>query len=110
LETFPRFVDLVLAGDRAACESIPGILTLRNVSGARRRPSSGAERDIDEFVMPDYSDFVSAFDRSQAAGRVKPMLFFETSRGCWWGERAHCTFCGLNGLTMRYRTMSPRLA
>jgi magnesium-protoporphyrin IX monomethyl ester (oxidative) cyclase len=35
---------------------------------------------------------------------------FETSRGCWWGERAHCTFCGLNGQTMAYRAMSPDLA
>jgi ribosomal peptide maturation radical SAM protein 1 len=32
-------------------------------------------------------------------------LFFETSRGCWWGERAHCKFCGLNGATMSFREM-----
>jgi magnesium-protoporphyrin IX monomethyl ester (oxidative) cyclase len=32
---------------------------------------------------------------------------FETSRGCWWGERAHCTFCGLNGGAMSYRAMKP---
>ena len=36
--------------------------------------------------------------------------FFETSRGCWWGERMHCTFCGLNGATMSYRSKSPRRA
>src|SRR2546427_13090875 len=44
------------------------------------------------------------------AGKVEPMLFFETSRGCWWGERAHCTFCGLNGQTMAYRAMKPENA
>lgn len=38
------------------------------------------------------------------------MLFFETSRGCWWGQRSHCTFCGLNGQSMDFRAMAPDLA
>jgi len=38
------------------------------------------------------------------------VLLFGTSRGCWWGERSHCTFCGLNGATMKYRSMSPEKA
>ena len=33
-------------------------------------------------------------------------MFVETSRGCWWGERMHCTFCGLNGATMAFRSKS----
>ena len=23
-------------------------------------------------------------------------LLYETARGCWWGAKSHCTFCGLN--------------
>jgi len=34
-------------------------------------------------------------------------LPFETSRGCWWGAKHHCTFCGLNRETMRFRSKSP---
>jgi radical SAM superfamily enzyme YgiQ (UPF0313 family) len=34
---------------------------------------------------------------------VEPRLLIETSRGCWWGELHHCTFCGLNGSLMKYR-------
>jgi ribosomal peptide maturation radical SAM protein 1 len=30
----------------------------------------------------------------------------ETSRGCWWGQKHHCTFCGLNGMGMAYRSKS----
>ncbi|CUX65218.1 MULTISPECIES: RiPP maturation radical SAM C-methyltransferase [Agrobacterium] len=30
-------------------------------------------------------------------------LPLETSRGCWFGEKSHCTFCGLNGSGMKYR-------
>jgi ribosomal peptide maturation radical SAM protein 1 len=37
-------------------------------------------------------------------------ILFETSRGCWWGEKAHCTFCGLNGSSMAYRSKSPARA
>src|SRR5262249_36631233 len=44
---------------------------------------------------------------SQAAGAVSPTLLVETARGCWWGERSHCTFCGLNGATMTFRSKTP---
>ena len=37
-------------------------------------------------------------------------MAFETSRGCWWGEKHHCTFCGLNGGGMQYRSKSPQRA
>jgi ribosomal peptide maturation radical SAM protein 1 len=37
-------------------------------------------------------------------------LSFETSRGCWWGEVSHCTFCGLNGSNMAFRSKSPARA
>src|SRR5690606_24641953 len=55
---------------------------------------------------PEYGDY---FDElAQAAPRLDdlrvPHLPFETSRGCWWGEVSHCTFCGLNGETMRFRS------
>ena len=30
-----------------------------------------------------------------------------SARGCWWGEKHHCTFCGLNALGMSYRSKSP---
>jgi ribosomal peptide maturation radical SAM protein 1 len=32
---------------------------------------------------------------------------YEASRGCWWGEKSHCTFCGLNGQGMASRQKSP---
>ena len=42
--------------------------------------------------------------------RERTTIQFETSRGCWWGERHHCTFCGLNGATMTYRSKSSQRA
>lgn len=33
---------------------------------------------------------------------------YESSRGCWWGQKHHCTFCGLNGDGMTYRQKTAR--
>src|SRR5262249_42034030 len=41
---------------------------------------------------------------------LQPSIMVETSRGCWWGEHSHCTFCGLNGLGMAFRSKSPKRA
>jgi magnesium-protoporphyrin IX monomethyl ester (oxidative) cyclase len=70
----------------------------------------GEELSLDEEVPLDYEPFLRAFELAFAGEPVEPSLLFETSRGCWWGERAHCTFCGLNGSTMSFRSMRPDLA
>lgn len=67
------------------------------------------ERDVNDQVPLDYVPFLDTLERD-FQGRIYPMLLFETSRGCWWGERAHCTFCGLNGTTMKFRYMEPERA
>ncbi|HKV42764.1 MAG TPA: RiPP maturation radical SAM C-methyltransferase [Blastocatellia bacterium] len=67
----------------------------------------GDDMDMDAEIDLDYSSFLEALDYNFPNREVKPILLFETSRGCWWGEKAHCTFCGLNGATMNFRAMSP---
>jgi ribosomal peptide maturation radical SAM protein 1 len=57
--------------------------------------------------MPDYSDYFEELDQSPLGSRLQPAISFESSRGCWWGEKSHCTFCGLNGPQMRYRAKDP---
>ncbi|MBS2965971.1 RiPP maturation radical SAM C-methyltransferase [Actinocrinis puniceicyclus] len=113
LVTLPQFLRAFLDGDLERAHEIPGVVTRRNCHERRYRKAIGAGRDIDDYFDPDYSAFKESFDRMNASARtarVEPELFFETSRGCWWGERAHCTFCGLNGQTMAYRAMSPENA
>lgn len=62
--------------------------------------------DLDTLPFPDLSDYYCQYERSCLLGSVQPLVPFETSRGCWWGEKHHCTFCGLNGLNMRFRSKS----
>ena len=38
---------------------------------------------------------------------MRPGLPLESSRGCWWGAAHQCTFCGLNGTSLGYRSKSP---
>jgi magnesium-protoporphyrin IX monomethyl ester (oxidative) cyclase len=69
------------------------------------RPTFGEELDINTVIEPDYDEFLDQFSISFPGGPLKPYLTFETSRGCWWGAKAHCTFCGLNGSAMTYRAL-----
>jgi ribosomal peptide maturation radical SAM protein 1 len=67
--------------------------------------------DLDALPIPDYSEF---FERAESLGLLPRSsaravdIPFESSRGCWWGEKATCRFCGLNGSTMTYRAKSPQ--
>jgi len=117
LLSFPRLIEALLGGDPGRGEQSAGVFTR---AGLMNRPAAGPsagagaalgeELPIDEEVPLDYGPFLAGFDRAFAGLPVDPILLFETSRGCWWGERAHCTFCGLNGSTMSYRAMAPAKA
>ena len=65
---------------------------------------------LDSIPPPNFDDF---FTDAAAVGLAnnpqwQQLLFlpFESSRGCWWGQKRHCTFCGLNGDGMTYRAKS----
>ena len=67
-------------------------------------------RDLDPLETPDFDDYFQQLDQSPLKDRVRPGLLMETSRGCWWGQKHHCTFCGLNGSGMAFRSKSaPRI-
>jgi ribosomal peptide maturation radical SAM protein 1 len=67
-------------------------------------------REMDRLPYPDFSDYFRDLERCTVSAPVLPTLLFETSRGCWWGAKSHCTFCGLNGGTMAFRSKSARRA
>lgn len=56
---------------------------------------------------PDYTDFFAQLATTRTGSAVAPVLVVEGARGCWWGEKHHCTFCGLNGESMSFRGKSP---
>jgi ribosomal peptide maturation radical SAM protein 1 len=62
--------------------------------------------DMDRLPYPEFDDFFSSVRQNRLADNLGNELVIETSRGCWWGEKFQCTFCGLNGSTMKYRSKS----
>lgn len=67
-------------------------------------------QQLDDLATPDYQDYFEAFYRSGLHREIRPALAIETSRGCWWGEKHHCTFCGLNGSGMGFRSKNSERA
>lgn len=107
--SFPPLVAHVLSGGAegraTALEAIPGLVFRR----AHESIFTGAPpltRDLDALPVPDFSDYFAALESSSAGISVLPTLLVETSRGCWWGAKSHCTFCGLNASAMTYRSKS----
>ena len=105
--TFPEFAQAALADDPSAI----GDVSLRGIhshdtDGMVRRPSQWGEpiNDMDALPYPNFDDFFSQFHT--AFPDLQPHLNYETARGCWWGAKSHCTFCGLNGVTMAFRSKS----
>ncbi len=64
-------------------------------------------RDLDSIPLPQFRDYFATIRASPLRSRIRPGLPLETSRGCWWGDKHQCTFCGLNGSSMAYRSKSP---
>ena len=116
------FVDVVVSGE--ADDSFPSLLRafadgedIGRIHGLVVREAGGATRatgrpavvhDLDHLPVPRYDDFLAQLEQSTGARGVLPTLLLETSRGCWWGAKHHCTFCGLNGGTMQFRSKSPQ--
>jgi ribosomal peptide maturation radical SAM protein 1 len=100
-ETFPELMRAIteerlpigLAGVsyRQGSEKVAGFDTARPMNNMNASPT------------PDYSDFFQETAKSAVDRVVRISLPIESSRGCWWGAKHHCTFCGLNGQTMNYR-------
>jgi ribosomal peptide maturation radical SAM protein 1 len=58
--------------------------------------------DMDALPHPKFDDYFAAAEGTSL--RDKTWLVAESSRGCWWGMKSHCTFCGLNGGNMKFRS------
>nr|QEO74672.1 Radical SAM domain protein [uncultured bacterium] len=110
LKTFPELVQHCLDQEPRKVDSMKGVFTKRNYFFQSGPDAIGEELSIDVPVGLDYKPFLNTLSKNFPQNDIDPILLFETSRGCWWGERAHCTFCGLNGMSMGYRAMSPDLA
>jgi ribosomal peptide maturation radical SAM protein 1 len=106
--SLPKVVSGILQGD-----SVSGQQGLMSREGSRivfggRAPNL---RDLNVTPVPEFEEYFYARDESGYAeydpdGAI--LLPIETARGCWWGAKHHCTFCGLNRAGMEFRAKEPQ--
>lgn len=83
--TFPRFINDVLENQ----------LPVERIIDAEKS-------DIAENPVPDYTDYFEQSKQFLPESNREIIILYETSRGCWWGQKKPCNFCGLNH-DMKYR-------
>lgn len=123
MRRFP-FIDIVVSGEGdhvfpLIVQRLRGGEALDGIDGAAFRrngrivfPENPIARiqKLDELPCPDYEDYFRTLRRTDLERSFSPMLLLETSRGCWWGEKSQCTFCGLNNLGLEFRSKSSERA
>jgi ribosomal peptide maturation radical SAM protein 1 len=91
------------SGVLGPCHRLPGM----SGRDGRTTVSRAMFRDLDSLPVPHYGEYFGELAKSPLRGNIRPGLPLETSRGCWWGARHQCTFCGLNGSSMIFHSKSP---
>jgi ribosomal peptide maturation radical SAM protein 1 len=110
--SFPA-VDVVVDGEGEAV--LPGLVLRSDEASGREAGVAPATPspppvDLDALPYPDFSDYFARLDASPLRGTFTPRLPLETSRGCWWGQKQRCTFCGQASAALAYRQKSPERA
>lgn len=101
---FPRLLDHIAADTPA--HDVPGVC--HRVDGAAvANPEARTVVAPALVPAPDFDAWQAAFEASPVRHYVEPKLVLEGARGCWWGEKHQCTFCGLNGSAITFRSKTP---
>jgi ribosomal peptide maturation radical SAM protein 1 len=105
-KALPEF--FIALQERKDPAKVPGVIS-RKEGKVHLCPAHTPLRTLDELPTPDYSEY---FERLERLGMLptdpetKIAIPYESARGCWWGQKHQCTFCGLNGTGITYRSKS----
>jgi len=91
-DSFPNFLKQLLSGKPPSNQIIQGSPCM----------------NLDALPTPDYREYFEQLEHyfPNITTEEQIWLSYETSRGCWWGQKHHCTFCGLNGMGIKFREKS----
>ncbi len=104
-EALPNLVRYVIGGRSGP---VPDGVAARRGDQIAFAPNRGLFTDFAKTGPPDYDDYYHLLaELGEAAQGLDRILLYEGSRGCWWGEKHHCTFCGLNASSMKFRSKTP---
>ncbi|HST78205.1 MAG TPA: RiPP maturation radical SAM C-methyltransferase [Verrucomicrobiae bacterium] len=106
--SFPEMVRRLYSG--RSMEGLPGIMWRDEKGSVRYGGRAPNFMDMNRTPLPDFDEYfyarqASGYEKSDAVQEL--LVPFEAARGCWWGEKNHCTFCGLNRSGMEFRAKDP---
>ncbi len=104
-DVLPRLLNSLREGDPV--DQLPGLCHRAADGSSVVNAMATSPLPPSAILPPDYSGYFERLAASVARNWVEPKLVVEGARGCWWGEKHHCTFCGLNGSFMQFRSKSP---
>jgi ribosomal peptide maturation radical SAM protein 1 len=114
----PQILDRVFIGEsepafreylerRKAGKVTHGIVGVSSYSDGRVQFAPGVPlNDMNDSPTPNYDSYVREQTRVlQETGQSFAFSHFpfESSRGCWWGQKNQCTFCGINPAILPFR-------
>lgn len=107
-EPFPILVEQILEGKEGRP---PAGVAYRKDGRVEFEPNRRLFTDFIRMGPPDYDDYFEQLKEVDPAAYsgLNRILLYEAARGCWWGEKHHCTFCGLNAQSMKFRSKPPGL-
>ncbi|MGN8845542.1 RiPP maturation radical SAM C-methyltransferase [Niallia sp. HCP3S3_B10] len=53
--------------------------------------------------IPNFGSYFKELFQSFPEKQKETVILYEGSRGCWWGEKHQCVFCGLNANAIEYK-------
>jgi len=108
-----KFMDKLMKDEFIGAHNLPhGFISQKNndlllsQSNLPAKPPRGYIEDMAQVGTPIYDSYFNTLTTLELTKNIQPGLLAETSRGCWWGAKKHCTFCGLNGASMTHRSKS----
>ena len=105
-DSFRKFIQCWHRGE--TLDNIPGVTyqDVNKVAYLLPEPVT----DLNQLPVPDYDDYYLDLDRLTNESSLEievESLPYESSRGCWWGRKSHCIFCGLTKDDLSFRCRGP---
>lgn len=97
---FPALIRRWRAGD--SLDGLEGVSHRGQGGSIIDEPAGALFQNNSPRPFLNYDPYFAKIENLGLRKSLNPMMAFESSRGCWWGEKSQCSFCGLHEI-MKYR-------
>lgn len=102
-------IDYIFEGESelSFIDFLDNVLQKKSYESRLIKPSK--EASLETLPIADYKAYASQVKKIMGneyyENRVKA-VWYETNRGCWWAEKAKCTFCGITEIGFRQKSIA----